>query len=84
MKPGVSRNENLREYEAISVDPVWVLWVEAHEFVEEDVRDWGHTHGRTRVARVGFQCTIDLRIDRLLVYSAPVGQVRIAVSVEAR
>lgn len=50
----------LRENEAVAVDPVWVLWVELHELVEEDVSDWGHTHGRTRVTRVGLEGRIDL------------------------
>lgn len=48
------------ENETIPVDPVWVLRVEGHELVEHDMGDWGHTHGRARVARVGGCCGIDL------------------------
>ena len=50
----------VRQHEAISVQPVWVLGVEGHEFVEEDVGDRCHTHGRARVARVGLEGGIDL------------------------
>ena len=38
------------EHEAISVQPVWVGGIEGHEFVEENVGNWCHTHGRARVA----------------------------------
>ena len=41
---------DLRENESISVDPVRIRRVEAHEFVEHDMGHWGHAHGRTRVA----------------------------------
>lgn len=50
----------LRKNESVTVDPARVLWVEPHELVEQDVRDWGHTHGRTRVAGVGLEGRIDL------------------------
>ena len=46
--------------EAVTVEPLWVLWVEGHELVEQDVGHWGHSHGRTRVARVGGERGIDL------------------------
>jgi hypothetical protein len=51
---------DLRENESVSVEPVGVLWVETHELVEKNVGDGSHTHGRTRVARVGFGSRIDL------------------------
>jgi hypothetical protein len=33
---------HLREYEAVTVHPVGVLRVEAHNAVEQDVGDWRH------------------------------------------
>ena len=51
---------DLREDESISVEPVRVLWVEGHEFVEENMSNGGHAHGRTRVAGVGLESGIDL------------------------
>jgi hypothetical protein len=48
------------EHEAITVDPVGVLGVEAHELVEEDVSHGGHAHGGTGMAGVGFEGSIDL------------------------
>lgn len=51
---------DLRENESVSVDPVGVLGVEAHELVEKNVSDRGHTHGSTGVTRVGFGGRIDL------------------------
>lgn len=51
---------DLRENESVSVDPVGVLGVEAHELVEKNVSDRGHTHGGTGVTRVGFGGRIDL------------------------
>ena len=52
--------QGVRENESIPVDPIRVLRVEGHELVEQDVSDWRHTHGRTRVARVGLERGIDL------------------------
>lgn len=51
----------LREYESISVDPIRVLGVEGHEFVEEDVGDGGHAHGGAGMAGVRFESGIDLK-----------------------
>ena len=48
------------ENETIAVDPVGVLRVEAHEFVEEDVSDGGHAHGGTGMAGIGLEGGIDL------------------------
>lgn len=50
----------LREYESISVDPIRVLRVEGHEFVEEDVGHGGHAHGGAGMAGVRFESGIDL------------------------
>lgn len=54
------RARHIRENESITVDPVGVLGVEAHELVEQNVSHWGHTHGGTRVARVGLGGGINL------------------------
>lgn len=35
--------QNLREDEAVAVQPVGVLGVEVEELVEQDVGDWGHS-----------------------------------------
>lgn len=51
---------DLREDESIAVEPIWVLWVEGHEFVEEDVGSRCHAHRGTRVTGVGFEGGIDL------------------------
>lgn len=51
---------NVRENESVTVDPLGVLGVELHEFVEQDVGDGSHAHGRTRVTRVGLGGGIDL------------------------
>jgi hypothetical protein len=45
---------DLREDEAVSVDPAGVLWVEGHEFVEEDVGGRRQAHRGARMAGVGF------------------------------
>ena len=52
--------EDLRQDKSISIYPIRILRVECHEFVEEDVSDRCHTHGRTRVAGVGCEGGIDL------------------------
>jgi hypothetical protein len=57
---------DLRKNEAITVDPIWVLWVESHELVEENVSHRGHTHGRARVARVSSDGGIDLWMVRFV------------------
>jgi len=52
--------DDIRENEAIAVEPFGVLWVEGHELVEEDVGDGCHAHRGARMARVGLECGIDL------------------------
>lgn len=49
-----------REHESISVDPIWVLWVVVHEFVEENVSDWSHAHRSSRMTGVGLCGGINL------------------------
>ena len=51
---------DLREHETISVEPVWVLWVKGHEFVEENVGDRRHAHRGTGMTGVGIEGGIDL------------------------
>ena len=51
---------HLRENKAIPVEPIWVLGVEVHEFVKEDMSYRGHAHGSARMAGVGFRGGIDL------------------------
>jgi hypothetical protein len=38
-----------------------ILWVECHEFVEQDVGHRGHAHRGTRMAGVGGDSSIDLK-----------------------
>lgn len=52
--------QDLREDESISIQPVWVLWVERHEFVEQDVSDRSHAHGGARMAGICCEGGIDL------------------------
>ena len=51
---------HLRQNESISVDPVWIGGIEAHEFVKEDVGCWSQAHGGARMPRVGLEGRIDL------------------------
>jgi hypothetical protein len=60
MFAGVGDGGDLRQDKSISVEPVWILGVEGHEFVEEDVGHWGHAHRSARMARVGLEGGIDL------------------------
>ena len=50
----------LREDKSIAVEPVRVLGVEVHEFIEQDVSCWGQTHGRTRMPGIGSERSVDL------------------------
>lgn len=50
----------LRQDETIAIDPVWVLGVEAHEFVEHDMRHGCHAHGGSGMAGIGLEGGIDL------------------------
>lgn len=51
---------NSREDKSIPIDPVGVLWVELHELVKENMGNWGHSHGGTRVTRVRIRDRISL------------------------
>ena len=51
---------DLREDETISVEPFWILWIECHEFVEQNVGNRCHAHRGARVARVRLVGGIDL------------------------
>ena len=50
----------LREDESIAIEPIWVLWIEGHEFVEQDMGNRCHAHRGARVAGVGSEGGIDL------------------------
>jgi hypothetical protein len=60
MLAGVGGGGDLRQDKSISVEPVWILGVEGHEFVEEDVGHWGHAHRSARMTGVGLEGGIDL------------------------
>ena len=48
------------EDKAISVGPVGVLGVEAHELIEEDMRGGSQAHGGSGMPGIGFEDRIDL------------------------
>ena len=54
------RSYDLRQDKTITIDPVWVLGVEVHEFVEHDVGNGCHTHGGSGMTGIGFEGGIDL------------------------
>lgn len=60
--PSFPGSAHLRENESITIDPVGVVGVESHEFVEEDVGNGCHAHGRAGMPGVGFEGGIDLRM----------------------
>ena len=51
---------HLRQYKSITIDPVRVLWIEAHEFIEQDVGTWCHAHRRPGMAGISFKSGINL------------------------
>lgn len=51
---------DLREDKSVAVEPVWVLRVESHEFVKEDMSYGCHAHRGTWMAGVGIESGIDL------------------------
>lgn len=53
---------HLRENKSITIDPVGVFGVESHAFVEKNVGNRCHAHGRAGVAGVGFEGGINLHI----------------------
>ncbi len=52
--------KGLREDETISIQPMWVLGIEGHEFVEENMSDWSQPHRGSGVAGVRLEGGIDL------------------------
>lgn len=61
-----SRRFDLRQDETITIDPVWVLGVEGHELVKQDVGNGCHAHGSSGMTGVGFEGGIDLGEERLV------------------
>ena len=57
---GLTSNDSIRKDESIPIDPMGILWIEGHEFVEEDMGCWGQAHGGTGMARVRLEGGIDL------------------------
>lgn len=58
---GTSQGDiDLRKYESITIDPFWVLGVVVHKSGPENMRNWCHTHGSTRVTRIRLEGGIDL------------------------
>ena len=53
-------NDDSREDESVSIQPVRILRIEFHELVEQDMGYWSQTHGRTRVTGVGGERCVDL------------------------
>jgi hypothetical protein len=51
---------DLREDKSIAIDPIWILRVEGHKLVEQDVSHRSHAHGRSGVTGVGRIGSIDL------------------------
>lgn len=56
---------DVRENETISVGPVWVLWVEVHELVEQDMGRRSKSHRCSGMPGVGDCGRIDLEKDQL-------------------
>jgi hypothetical protein len=54
------RVADLRQNEAITIDPVGILGIEGHEFIEEHMGDGSKTHRSSRMTRVGFESGIRL------------------------
>ena len=61
-----TKKYDLRQDETIAIDPVWVLGVEIHEFVEHDMGNGCHAHGSSRMAGIGFGGGIDLWEEQLI------------------
>lgn len=57
---GKNWSRGLREDESISIDPIRILRVEGHEFVEENVGRRSQTHGGTGMSGIRFEGGIDL------------------------
>ncbi len=57
---------DLRQDEAITIEPVWVLGIKTHEFVEHDMGNGCHSHWGSGMTGVGFKSGIDLYEDELI------------------
>ena len=55
-----SRKFDLRQDETITIDPVWVLGVEVHELVEQNMGNGCHAHGSSGMTGIDFESGIDL------------------------
>lgn len=51
---------DLRKNKTISIQPIRILWVEVHEFVEKDVGHRCHPHGGAGMPWIGLTSGIDL------------------------
>ena len=51
---------NSREYKSVSVEPIGILGVEGHEFIEHNVSDRSHPHGGSGMPGISFEGSIDL------------------------
>ena len=60
------RKSDLRQDETITIDPVWVLGVEIHELIEQDMGNGCHAHGSSGMTGVGFEGGIDLDEEQLV------------------
>ena len=61
-----SRKFDLRQDETITIDPVWVLGVEGHELVEQNMSNGCHAHGSSGMTGVDFGGGIDLGEEQLV------------------
>lgn len=58
----IAEHINLRENKTISIQPIGVLGIEGHEFIEENVGSRSKAHGGAGMAGIGFEGGIDLCI----------------------
>jgi hypothetical protein len=54
-----TKTRSVRENKTVPVQPVRILGIEFHEFIEEDMGYWSHSHRCTWMARIGFPRHID-------------------------
>lgn len=66
------RRYDLRQDETITIDPIRVLGVEAHEFVKHDVGNRCHTHGGSGMTGISFEGGIDLCEEEFISISSSV------------
>lgn len=56
----LAQDFNSRQDEAIPIQPMGVFWVEAHELVEKNMSNRGHSHGGAGMTGIGLEGGIDL------------------------